>query len=64
MEFALNHVFRGTGFSTADTEGYSEYFAPFSRKSLSRCLLKVADEDQMGEDFVRTTPMTYDSSTE
>ncbi|KAF9028443.1 alpha/beta-hydrolase [Hymenopellis radicata] len=34
LEIAFNDEFRGTGFSTADTEGY------------------IADEDQMGEDFM------------
>lgn len=48
-------VFRGVGYSTADSEGYSKFiilmfYNPWI-KNLH--LILVADEDQMGEDFVR-----------
>ena len=42
----------GTGFSTADTKGYSKR-APRPLTIVPEPPLIVADEDQMGEDFVR-----------
>ena len=53
----LRCVYVGTGYSTADTEGYSQFscclFEPLTHKLT---LLTVADEDQMGDDFVRVLP--------